>query len=120
MTADNQRYDPSRQWSSRRPKQFSGILGRVIASLGLSNNYDGWQVVTHFAEIVGSPIADKATAVGYEDGCLFVAVPDAVWRQEIAMRHDELLKKVHNLPYGRAVRQIRLVQGTKGFERDGD
>lgn len=120
MTQKNQRYDSSREWSSKRPKQFSGVLGKVISSLGLSNNYNGWLVVSRWDEIVGPAIGHKAKAVGYEDGYLFVAVHDAAWRQELAMRHDELLGKIHNLPYGRSVRQIRLVQGTKGFERNDD
>ena len=95
-------------------------MGRVISSLGLSNNYNGWLVVTRFEDIVGPAIASKARAVGYEDGCLFVAVQDAAWRQELAMRHDELLGKIHSRSFGRSVKQIRLVHGTKGIELNGD
>lgn len=120
MTQKNQPYNSSREWSSKRPKHFSGILGRVMSSLGLSRDYDGWLVVTRFSEIVGPGISNKAEAVGYEDGHLFVAVQDAAWRQELSMRLDELLDKIHKLPYGRSVKQIRLVQGTKGFERNGN
>ena len=120
MTQGNRQYNSSRQWSSKRPKHFSGVLGKVMSSLGLSNTYNGWLVVTRFNEIVGPAIGGKATAVGYEDGTLFVAVEDAAWRQELAMRHDELLGEIHKLAYGRSVKRIRLVQGTKGFERNGN
>jgi predicted nucleic acid-binding Zn ribbon protein len=116
MMQENRQLNSSRQWSSKRPKSFAGVLGKVISSLGLSNTYNGWLVVTRFNEIVGPAIAGKANAVGYEDGCLFVAVKDAAWRQELAMRHDELLEKIRKLPYGQSVKHIRLVQGTKGSE----
>jgi hypothetical protein len=102
--------------SKRHPKPISGVIGKVIASLGLSGSYNGWQVVNKWPEIVGNAIARKATAVRWEDGCLFVEVRDASWRQELAMKQDELLEKIHSLPYGRSVKEIRLVRGMKGPE----
>ncbi|UCG60498.1 MAG: DUF721 domain-containing protein [Candidatus Zixiibacteriota bacterium] len=109
-------FDPQPKPSFGRPKEFSGVLGRVLKSLGLTGKYNGWLVVTRWDEIVGPAVSSKAKAVSYEDGCIFVAVRDSTWRQELSMRQEELLEKIHSLPYGKAVKRIRLVKDVKGFE----
>ena len=99
-------------WKKVQP--ISGVLGRAMRGLGLSRKFDGWQVVTNWAEIVGEQIADKAKAVRYDDGTLYVSVPDDVWRQQLSMELETILKDVRALPFGRAVKQIRLQRGSKG------
>ena len=102
--------------SKRRPKAISGVLASVVKSLGLGRDYNGWMVVANWSKIVGPSIARQAVAESYEDGCLSVAVRDSAWRQELAMRLDELLKEIHSYPYGTSVKQIRLIQGRKGTD----
>ena len=104
----------------KHPKSISGIIDKVIASLGLTNNYNGWRVVSQWPEIVGEPIATKSRAVHFSEGVLYVAVPDAVWRQELAMRIGEILKTIHSYPSGRAIKQVRLIMGERGIETDGN
>lgn len=107
---------PMRQTSPhwKKPQLISGVLDRTMRALGLSRKFDGWQVVVHWADIVGETVADKATAIRYDDGTLYVSVPDDVWRQQLSMEIESILKDVHALPYGRAVKQIRLQRGNKG------
>lgn len=102
----------SASWKKVQP--ISGVLDRAMRSLGLSRKFDGWQVVTHWAEIVGEQVAGKAAAVRYDDGTLYVSVPDDVWRQQLSMELETILKDVRALPFGRAVKQIRLQRGSKG------
>lgn len=92
------------------PKPISGILQKVIGSFGLSKSYNGWLVVTNWAEIVGKDIADHARANRFEEGCLYVSVDDAVWRQQLSMSLESILKKIQSMPYGNAVKKIRLTQ----------
>lgn len=98
----------------KKPQPISGVLDRMMRALGLSRKFDGWQVVTHWTEIVGETVAGKATAIRYDEGILYVSVPDDVWRQQLSMEIESILKDVHALPYGRAVKQIRLQRGNKG------
>ena len=102
----------SQQW--KKPQPISGVLDRTMRALGLSRKFDGLQVVTHWAEIVGEQIADKATAIRYEEGTLYVSVPDDVWRQQLSMEIESILEDIHSHPFGRAVKQIRLQRGSKG------
>ncbi len=101
----------ARGWKS--PQAISGVIAAAMRSLGLARQYDGWQAVAHWAEIVGEAVAKRATAVRYDDGTLLVSVPDDVWRQQLSMEIESLLKRVQAQPYGRAVRRIRLIGGRK-------
>lgn len=111
---NNQQLKPQRNKPGNPPKAISGIINRVLKGVGLGREYNGWMVVTEWADIVGPAIAKVARAVRFEDGCLEVAVADSSWRQELSMQQAELLKKIHSRPYGAAVTRIRLVQGGKG------
>lgn len=113
MTNKNSLYY-NRKTSGKTPKPISGVIAQVVQSLGLKRNYDGWMVVTNWVDIVGSTIAKQAKAISFEEGCLFVTVEDSAWRQELAMKTEEILKKIHHFPYGNAVKQIRLIWGKKG------
>jgi len=105
---------------ARTPQPISGLIDKVMGNLGLSQSYRGWQVVTLWPEIVGEYYAARSRAIRFSEGVLFVAVEDAAWRQELAMQVDEVLKKIHKYPFGRAVSRIRLVKGDKRTEQDGN
>ncbi|MFZ5980060.1 MAG: DUF721 domain-containing protein [Candidatus Zixiibacteriota bacterium] len=100
--------------SFKYPVIISGVVESVIKSLGLTHKYNGWLTVNRWPEIVGEHIARISRAVRFEDGILYVAVPDASWRQNLAMEIDNILEKIRQYPYGRVVKQIRLVRGEKG------
>ena len=99
----------------RKPTPIGGIIESVMGSLGLRNRYHGWLVVQKWPEIVGEHIARRSEAFRFDDGTLYVAVADAVWRQEMSMHLENILREIRSLPYGRAVKQVRLVQGKKGL-----
>jgi len=85
-----------------------------VASWGLGTSYHGWLVVRHWPDIVGDTIAERAIADRFEDGTLFVAVEKDIWRQELHLQTEEILRKIHSRPYGRAIREIRWTGGRKG------
>lgn len=99
----------------KAPKPIAGVIEKVVKSLGISKSYHGWLVVSNWPDIVGEQIAGAARAVRFDDGTLYVAVPDAAWRQNLAMETELILRKIRSYPYGRAVRQLRFVQGEKGL-----
>lgn len=104
----------NRKKNNKNVKPISGIIGKVIHSLGLSQNYYGWSVVNNWPEIVGKEINEHARAFEFKEGELVVAVEDSSWRQQLSMQLEEILDKIHSYPYGRAVKSIRLVHGMKG------
>lgn len=101
----------SRLRRNSHPKPVSGVIGRLISSLGISRNYNGWTVVANWPEIVGEEIARRAKAIRFQDGTLYIAVAESAWRQELAMQAESLLREIQSYPYGGAIKQIRLVRG---------
>jgi predicted nucleic acid-binding Zn ribbon protein len=98
----------------RKPSNISSVVPSVLASLGIKKSCDGWRIVELWPEIVGGDIADQATAVRFSDGILYVLVPRDVWRQELHLQRDLILQKIHSLPFGKAVKEIRLLGSERG------
>ena len=92
------------------PQPISGVIGKIMSAFGISKTYHGWMVVEKWAEIVGSDIAHRSKAIRFEDGVLYVAVADDSWRQEISMKSDEIISQINSYPYGRSIKQIRLIK----------
>lgn len=95
---------------NNRPQPISGVIGKIMSSFGLSKTYNGWMVVEKWADIVGKELAQRSKALRFEDGVLVVAVLDDAWRQEISMKSDEIITQIHNYPFGRSIKQIRLIK----------
>lgn len=106
------KYGPSKRRS--QPLAMGGIMEKIVGSLGLSSNYYGWLVVSKWPEIVGEHYARNSEAIRFADGVLYVAVPDASWRQMMALDADKILKIIREYRGGAAVKELRLVWGKKG------
>ncbi len=95
---------------NKKPQPISGVLGKVMSSLGLSKTYNGWMVVEKWPQIVGKELAKRSKAIRFENGILYVGVSDDSWRQEISMKSDEIISQIHSYPFGRSIKQIRLIK----------
>ncbi|MBD3402145.1 DUF721 domain-containing protein [candidate division GN15 bacterium] len=105
--------------SRSKPVTIDSVVGSVVASLGLKGSFEGCKVVTAWPEIVGPDVAERAVAERVADGILYVRVEKDVWRQQLQMQKEAILKMIHRLPYGRSITEIRLVGGKKGYHSDG-
>lgn len=101
------------------PVEISSIIGSVVSTIGIRSTYEGERVVDAWPEIVGADIAQRAIADRVVDGVLMVCVEKDVWRQQLQMQREEILRKIHRLPFGRSIKDIRLVGGKKGLDPDG-
>jgi len=96
----------------REPTRLGNLIEQVISSLGLSEKYHGWRVVSRWPDIVGPEIARQARAVRFSDGILTVIVEKDAWRQELEMQLEVILRKVRSNAGGRAVNKIVLKAGS--------
>ena len=110
----SQSQNTARKKNARALHPISGVLNSIMKSLGISKNYNGWLVVSHWPQIVGEQIAKVTCAERYDDGILYVAVANDAWRQELTMQIETILEEIRRLPYGKAIKQVRLVGGRKG------
>jgi len=100
--------------ASTEPQKISGVLNDLLGRLNIARKYKGWSIVSDWPKIVGESIAAQAEAVKFDEGVLFVAVRNDAWRQELSLQKETILKKIKGLPYGSAIKQIRLIRGRKG------
>ncbi|MFQ6007873.1 MAG: DUF721 domain-containing protein [Candidatus Zixiibacteriota bacterium] len=107
----------TRHKARKTPKPIAGAVEKLVKSLGISRSYHGWVVVSKWPQIVGEQVAKVARAFRFDDGVLYVAVPDAAWRQNLAMETDTILHKIRSYPFGRVVTQLRFVHAEKGYNR---
>lgn len=113
-------FKPDVEKARSGPVKMSGIVDNILGTLGLRRNYHGWLVVSQWPRLVGEHYARKSHAFRFDDGVLFVACEDPIWRQEMAMDTEEILKIIHAEPYGRVVKSLRLVRGEKGIRSNAD
>lgn len=100
----------------KQPKPVSAAFAKILKAYGLTEQFNGWSVIRDWKIIVGEEIAQRAQAIKFEDGCLFISIADDVWRQQLSMKYDEILKKVHNQPYGHVVKEMKMIGRQKGLK----
>ncbi len=66
-------------------------LTELLRQLGIERPVRQYGVMARWPEIVGEPIASKTTPERIERGRLYVHVSSPTWRQELALRKDEIL-----------------------------
>lgn len=89
--------------------RVDSILGKTLAHLGLGRASDIRRLMDRWKEIVGERIAAQAAPLALKSSELVLAVPDAVWRQELSLMTPEIRDRI-NAELGReAIAKIRLV-----------
>lgn len=83
-------------------------LRRLTGSLGITSRLSEYEVLTGWERIVGEQIARVSTAERIEHGILYVGVRSAVWRNELTMRRQEILERIHRTTGRKVVREIRF------------
>lgn len=106
--------------SKSRAVAVGGVIESLIGKLGYLKNYHGWQVVSRWSEIVGEHYARHSRAYKFEDGVVYVAVNDDLWRQKLSLDSDTILEKIRGQSFGKSVRKLRLVRQEKGTAPHGD
>ncbi len=95
--------------SKKSATRLGPLLNSILARMGLGYTLDGWKIVNSWPEIVGEKIAEVSKAIRYENDTLLISVPDAVWRQELLLDVDRILREIHTVPGGRSVKKIHFI-----------
>ncbi len=89
--------------------RVDSILGKTLAHLGLGRSSDIRRLMDSWKQIVGERIAAQATPLALKGTELILAVPDSVWRQELALMTRELRDQINSTLGREVVAKIRLV-----------
>ena len=85
------------------------ILGKALAHVGLGRASDIRRLMDAWKQTVGERIAAQATPLALKGSVLVLAVPDAVWRQELALMTPEIRDRINAMLGRKVVERIRLV-----------
>ena len=86
-------------------------LGGALDGAGLETASDAWRIADVWCAVVGEGIAARATPARLTRGELLVAVPEAVWRQELSLLTPDIKTKLNQALGREVVIRIRLVGG---------
>jgi len=90
------------------PKRLGSLIDGLLGRMGLGSTLAGWRIVNAWPDIVGEKVAEVTRPIRYEENTLIVSVPDAGWRQELHLQIDMILDKIHEVPGGKVVKNIRF------------
>lgn len=87
------------------------LLRGALGAAGLETTSDVWQLAEVWATALGPQIAARATPVRLVRGELVIAVPEAVWRQELQLLAPQIAAKLNQAVRREVVQRVRLVGG---------
>lgn len=87
------------------------LLRGALGAAGLETTSDVWQLAEVWAAALGPQIAARATPVRLVRGELVIAVPEAVWRQELQLLAPQIAAKLNQAVRRDVVQRVRLVGG---------
>jgi predicted nucleic acid-binding Zn ribbon protein len=96
---------------------LAGVLERLLARLGLTEELNGWRAVEEWARVVGPRVALHTRAVSFRDGVLCVEVDGSAWMHELGYLRHELVKTVNRALGTDSVRTVKFVIPRQGVLR---
>ena len=78
------------------------ILGKALARVGLGRASDIRRLMDTWKQTVGERIAAQATPLALKGSELVLAVPDAVWRQELSLMAPEIRERINTMLAGKS------------------
>lgn len=89
-----------------KPKPVSVALETAVKELGIERKLKEQEVILRWKEIVGDAVARHSVPGKIENGLLRIHVPDAVWRQEIQLAREQMIRKINRAVGWQVVREI--------------
>ncbi len=93
----------------RDPLPLRTLLEELIRNSPLEEKLQYAALPAVWREVVGSPLDRYAVPVKVEDGCLIVHVESAVWRTELELRKEQLLKRINERLAPRKLREMKVL-----------
>ena len=90
-------------------KQLKKAIEKAIDVAGIKSALDQEAAVTLWGVVVGEVVAAVTCAEKVESGTLFVKVETSVWRQELHMQKEKIIKKINKKIGTEAIGDIRFI-----------
>ena len=90
-------------------KNISSILGSILNNYGLKKPIERERIIDNWDDIVGNALSKQCKPVKIENDVLFLEVKNNVWKNELLLRHIELLDLIKSKFDSRVVKKIRFL-----------
>ncbi len=90
-------------------KRLKKAIEEAVDVAGIKSALDQETAITLWSVIVGDVVSGVTKAENVESGTLVVKVKTAVWRQELHMQKEKMIKKINKKIGTKAIRDIRFV-----------
>jgi hypothetical protein len=67
------------------------------------------EVIAHWPEIAGQPIADQTVALWFKDGTFFLELKSAMWKHEVSYGRSQLVASINRYARRELARELKLV-----------
>jgi len=74
---------------------FKTALGNYLKEKKWSKKIKGYQIISNWENLAGKEIAQSSQPIKIQDKCLFLAVKNNVWANELNLRKGELIEKIN-------------------------
>jgi predicted nucleic acid-binding Zn ribbon protein len=89
-------------------KTVGSAIDELVKSLGIQKKLQEYDAVLYWEMVVGDRIARMTTATRILQGVLFVQVKTSTWRNELALRKNEIKDKLNTLLGSEIVKDIKF------------
>ncbi len=90
-------------------KRLKEAIEEAVVSAGIKSAINQESAVVLWDTVVGKTVSSVTKAERVESGTLIVRVETSVWRQELHLQKEEVIKKI-NIKIGTtAIRDIRFI-----------
>jgi predicted nucleic acid-binding Zn ribbon protein len=90
-------------------KQLKKVIEEAVEGAGIKSALNQENAVILWGAVVGKTVSSVTKAERVESGTLIVRVETSVWRQELHMQKNEIIKKINKKIGTTAIRDIRFI-----------
>ena len=90
-------------------KHLKKVIEEAVEGAGIKSALNQENAVILWGAVVGKTVSSVTKAERVESGTLVVRVETSVWRQELHMQKNEIIKKINKKIGTTAIRDIRFI-----------
>ena len=90
-------------------KHLKKVIEEAVEGAGIKSALNQENAVILWGAVVGKTVSSVTKAERVESGTLIVRVETSVWRQELHMQKNEIIKKINKKIGTTAIRDIRFI-----------
>ena len=90
-------------------KHLKKAIREAVESAGIESALNQEVAIVLWEEVVGEVVSSFTKAERVDSGTLTIRVETAVWRQELYMQKEKLIKKINNKIGTKAIKEIRFI-----------